>query len=122
MERNCYKYRGKEFDTEQEALNTWLQDELKQYYSIQKYRNEKLCYCIEPKIITTEQLQKIRDNMNSCEVHYKGNNKVFNYKDMTKIDINNLNHIILMNIRGINNNIAGATRIVNINNILIKVA
>lgn len=119
-----YSYKNKFFNTEHEVLQYWLslEDECKKYYDIFKYRNKNVVSSFSPKIINKSDLQQIRNHYNSCEVHYKNSNRIYNYKDMNKINYKDLHYVVLMNLRGINGNVAGAIRIEYINGELIKIS
>lgn len=125
-EITTYKYKGLEYRTEEEAIRNWIKDtensEFGNMYSVFKLRDGKAVSTYSLKIIDIDELQKIRNVMNDCMVYYKKCNQIYNYKNMSKIKFDNVKHIVLSNLRGINGNVCGFYRINYIDDKLIRIS
>ena len=106
-----YQVKNQMFDTEKEAIKGWLAlGDRKKYYSIFKHR-DGIVTEYKVREIDLEKVDEYLKSFNSVEVRYKKSNKIYKYKDAKKIDLNNLDNIICLELRGINGNVIGGVRI-----------
>ena len=106
-----YQVKDQKFNNEREALKFWLKlGNKKKYYSVFK-NNDNRVIEYRTKEITREQLNECIKGFNTINVFYKGTNKVYCYRNIDKIDFNNLDHIVLLNLRGRYGHVEGGLRI-----------
>lgn len=100
-----------QFKTEIEAIRKWLGMADRKFYTIyktNKYGNKIELKCKE---IDVDKLEELYYSFNDRTVYYKNSKNGYMYKNFDKVNLKDLDYIVLLEKRGIQGNIVGALRI-----------
>lgn len=115
-----YKFMGKEFKTEKDAVVEWSKQTptfRKGYTIFHNGRTALHTYSIESK----EKLKEIIKGMNNMEVHFPNSQNYYMYRNFDKIDFNKIDYVTFKETRGMYGNICAWLRVYCINGELIGV-
>ncbi len=117
-----FQVKNQRFGNEEEAIKFWLGlGKHKNWFSIFKTNDGRVSQ-YTTRELTTEQVDECLRNFNTVHVNYKGSNKVYSYRHLEKIDLKNLDNIILLELRGCQGHIEGGLRIEYIDNKFVAIS
>lgn len=114
-----YSIKGKKFNEEERAISHWLElGDDRRYYSVFKRDTERphVVTDLRLKVVTFDKVKEIYASHNDSWVEYNNVSRQYRYRNLDKINLDNLDTIICIDKRGMYGNISSAFRFEYVNN------